>query len=81
MLLQWRELEPGVWGASTPDGLDLLIEEVIVPDTGERLYEASQLLRTCCSTFQNRLKRFKSRAEAIQFLETGQAEQSRVEDA
>lgn len=81
MLLQWRELELGIWGASTPNGVDFIIEEVIDSATGERLYEASHLLRTCCSTFQNRLKRFKSRQEAVHFLEAGEAEPSRSEEA
>ena len=79
MLLQWKELEPGVWGTSTPNGSDFIIEEVSDPATGDRLYEASQLLRTCCSTFQNRLKRFESHQEATQFIENYQGEQSGVE--
>jgi len=48
--LSWKQLEPGVWGASLPEGLDFVIEETKNGVTGETLYQAIQLTRTCAST-------------------------------
>ncbi|MCX8125892.1 MAG: hypothetical protein N3E40_01935 [Dehalococcoidia bacterium] len=69
MRLDWKELEPGVWGASTPEGLDFIIEEATNGATGETLYQASQVLRTCSSAYENRIRRFPSLEEAKTFLE------------
>lgn len=69
MKLDWKQLEPGVWGASTPEGLDFVIEETSDGATGETLYQASQILHTCCTAYENRIRRFPSMEEARAFLE------------
>jgi len=75
MKLNWKQLEPGVWGASTPEGLDFVIEETKNGTTGETLYQAIQLTRTCSSSMENRIKRFTTFEEARAFLEDLAAEQ------
>jgi len=79
VLKQWRELEPGVWGASTPDGLDFVIEDISGPGAPPR-FRASQYLRTCCSGYERPVGTFPSRQEAMEFLDGLAAEQSTVPD-
>ncbi|MEW6142357.1 MAG: hypothetical protein AB1597_04270 [Chloroflexota bacterium] len=75
MNLNWKQLEPGVWGASTPEGMDFVIEETKSGVTSETLYQAIQLTRTCSSNRENRIKRFPTFEEARDFLENLAAEQ------
>jgi len=75
MKLNWKLLEPGVWGASIPEGLDFVIEETKNGVTGETLYQAIQLTRTCCSSMENRIRRFPTFEKAKAFLEDLAAQQ------
>ena len=79
MILEWKQLEPGVWGTSAPEGLDFVIEETKNGITGEMLFQAIQLTRTCSSSMENRLKRFPTLQEAKAFLETIAGEQLGLE--
>ncbi len=71
----WKELEPGVWGLTTPAGLDFLIEDISDPNTGGPAFQASQLLRTCCTSQEHHLKRFPTLPEARSYIETLAANQ------
>jgi hypothetical protein len=79
LILEWKQLEPGVWGTSAPESLDFVIEETKNGITGEMLFQAIQLTRTCSSSMENRLKRFPTLQEAKAFLETIAAEQLGLE--
>ena len=71
----WKELEPGVWGLTTPAGLDFLIEDVSDPAKGQSAFQASQLLRTCCASQEHHLKRFPTLPEARSYIEALAADQ------
>lgn len=69
MTLEWRQLDSKTWTCATPDGPDLYIEEVTDRATGERFYRAVELGRHDGDPVVERSKRFKTREEAIQYLE------------
>ena len=64
-----------MWGASTPDGFDFVIEDTSQPG-GQTRFRASQVLRNCCSSYERPLGTLGSLDEAQRFLEKIATEQT-----
>jgi hypothetical protein len=72
MSLQWRELDKKLSTAESSDGMDVYVEEVDRPATGELFYEASVMDHSSGDHGPQLMlrKRFTSREDAIRYLES-----------